>query len=185
MSGSGLRPARQAPHWRLGPPRGEGRHHQSSPGAGLVDPPPSGQDWLGHRLPVRRPGRRRSRRRPGHPDSRRRAWREQLGAISPDRRRWLASLSGPDRPGQRPPTGSRACRLAGSGRLCGRPTQPPRFRPPYQWVAGRNLNTPLAQVPAPLLERLHRRWIGRSSPSLFRSANGRDLAVGRPRSPRS
>jgi hypothetical protein len=27
---------------------------------------------------------------------------------------------------------------------------------PYQWVAGRNLDTPLAQVPAPLLERLQR-----------------------------
>jgi hypothetical protein len=27
---------------------------------------------------------------------------------------------------------------------------------PYQWVAGRDLDTPLAEVPAPLLERLHR-----------------------------
>ena len=39
-------------------------------------------------------------------------------------------LPGPDRPGQRPSPRPGAGGLAGPGRLCRRPTQPPRLRPP-------------------------------------------------------
>ena len=54
----------------------------------------------------------------------------ELGAAGPHRRGWLALLPGPHRPRQRPPPRPGACGLAGPGRLCGRPTQPPRLRPP-------------------------------------------------------
>jgi hypothetical protein len=43
---------------------------------------------------------------------------------------WLALLPSPHRSWQRPPGRAGACGLAGSGRLCGRPTQPPRQRLP-------------------------------------------------------
>ena len=52
VSGSGLRPARQASPWQPGPPRRQGRHHQPGPGPGLVDPPPPGQHRPGHRPAV-------------------------------------------------------------------------------------------------------------------------------------
>ena len=130
VSGSGLRPGRQAPPGQPGPPRGQGRHLQPGPGPGLVDPPPPGQHRPGHRPPLRRPGRRRPRRRPGHPDAGRRPWPAELRAAGPHRRGWLALLPGPHRPRQRPPGRAGACGLAGPGRLCGRPTQPPRLRPP-------------------------------------------------------
>ena len=58
------------------------------------------------------------------------AWPAELGAAGPDRRGRLALLPGPHRPRQRPPGRPGACGLAGPGRLCGRPTQPPRLRPP-------------------------------------------------------
>ena len=54
----------------------------------------------------------------------------ELGAAGPHRWGRLAFLPGPHRPGQRPPGRPGACGLAGPGRLCGRPTQPPRLRPP-------------------------------------------------------
>ena len=63
-------------------------------------------------------------------DAGRRPWPAQLGAAGPDRRGRLALLPGPHRPRQRPSPRPRACGLAGPGRLCGRPTQPPRLRPP-------------------------------------------------------
>jgi hypothetical protein len=58
---------------------------------------------------------------------------------------------------------------------------------PYQFVGGRDLNTPLAKVPAPLLERLQQRQLGRpATPSLpCRSATAQDLGMPRRRSPRS
>ena len=62
--------------------------------------------------------------------ARRRPWPAELGAAGPHRRGRLALLPGPHRPRQRPPRGPGACGLAGPGRLCGRPTQPPRLRPP-------------------------------------------------------
>jgi Bifunctional DNA primase/polymerase, N-terminal len=37
---------------------------------------------------------------------------------------------------------------------------------PYQWVAGRDLDTPLAEVPPPLLERLQQRQADRPTPVL-------------------
>jgi bifunctional DNA primase/polymerase-like protein len=43
---------------------------------------------------------------------------------------------------------------------------------PYQWVAGRDLDTPLAEVPAALLERLHRR-IDRPDPQVPSSVGDR------------
>jgi hypothetical protein len=68
VSGSGLRPTRQAPPRQPRAPRRQGRHHQPGPRAGLVDPPPPGQHRPRHRVPLRRPGRRRPRRRGRHPD---------------------------------------------------------------------------------------------------------------------
>jgi hypothetical protein len=43
---------------------------------------------------------------------------------------WLALPPGPHWPGQRLPSRAGVCGLAGAGRLCGRPTQPPCLRPP-------------------------------------------------------
>jgi hypothetical protein len=130
MSGSGLRPARQAPPGQPGPPRGQGRHHQPSPGVGLVDPSPPGQHRPGHWPPLRRPGCRRPRRPRSHADAGRRAWPAQLGAAGPHWRGRLALLPGPHRPRQRPPSRPGACGLAGPGRLCRCPTQPPCLWPP-------------------------------------------------------
>ena len=70
VSGSGLRPARQAPPWQPGAPRRQGRHHQPGTGAGLVASHPQANVGLatGHRFDVldvdgpkqrsSRPGRR-------------------------------------------------------------------------------------------------------------------------------
>jgi hypothetical protein len=46
---------------------------------------------------------------------------------------------------------------------------------PYQWVIGRDLDTPLAEVPAPLRARLERRSPQRSPASVERPATGVDL----------
>jgi bifunctional DNA primase/polymerase-like protein len=164
VSGSELRPGRQAPPGQPGPPRAQGRHHQSGPGAGLVDPTSPGQHRPGLRPPLRRPGRRRPHRRPGHPNLRRPACPPQLRAAGPDRWRRLASLSGPNRPRQQPPEGLGAGGLAGRGGYVVAPPSRHVSGHPYQWVAGRDLDTPLAEVPPPLLERLQHRQAGRPAP---------------------
>ena len=96
-------------------------------------------------------------------------------------------LLGPDRPGQRRSPRPRAGGLAGPWRLCRRPTQPPRLRPPLP--VGRRPGPghpgwPRCQLPC---------WSGcsiarptdppRSSPS--RWATGQDLAMGRRPSPKN
>jgi hypothetical protein len=128
----GIRAAASLPSipWVAWCPTGQGRHHQSGPDPGLVDPPPPGQHRPGHRAPLRRPGRRRPRRRPGIRELATTQGLPELGAAGPHRRGWLALLPGPDRPRQRLPGRLSACGLAGPRRLCGRPTQPPRLRPP-------------------------------------------------------
>jgi len=113
VSGSRLRPARQAPPRRSRPPRGQGRHHQPSPDPGLVEQPPPGQHRPRYRLPLRRPRRRQPCRRTSHPPAGRRPWAGEFGAAGPHRWRRLAFLSGPHRPGQRQPGRAGACGLAG------------------------------------------------------------------------
>ena len=130
VSGSGLRPARQAPPGQPGPPRGQGRHQPTGPGSwpgGPATPRPTSAwppatastSWTSTAPPAPRPS-----------GAGRRPWPAELRAAGPHRRGWLALLPGPHRPRQRPPAGPGACGLAGPGRLCGRPTQPPRLRPP-------------------------------------------------------
>jgi hypothetical protein len=46
---------------------------------------------------------------------------------------------------------------------------------PSQWVIGRDLNTPLAEVPAPLRARLEHRWPQRSAGPVELAATGIDL----------
>ncbi len=67
---------------------------------------------------------------PGHPRAGGRVWPARLGAAGPHRRGWLALLPSPHRPRQRPTSRLDAGGLAGPGRLCGRPTQPPRLGSP-------------------------------------------------------
>ena len=94
VSGSGLRPACQAPSGQPRPPRGHRHHDQSGPDPGLVGPPPPGQYRPGHRPHLRRPGHRRPRRRPRHPGVGARPWPAELGAVGSDRWGWLALLRG-------------------------------------------------------------------------------------------
>ena len=49
---------------------------------------------------------------------------------------------------------------------------------PYRWVGGRDLETPLAEVPAPLRGRLERRWPHRSPGPAELPATGVDLGDG-------
>ena len=94
-----------------------------------------------------RPGRRT---RPG-----------KFGAAGPHRWRRVAFLSGPHRPGQRPPAGPGAGGLARPGRLCGRPTEPPRLGPPLPVGRRPGPRHPPGEVPVVLLERLQPRQLQR------------------------
>jgi hypothetical protein len=102
--------------------------------------------WTSTAPPAPTPSEPWQRARPG-----------ELGAAGSDWRWRLAFLSGPDRPGQRPPARLGACGLAGPGRLCGRPTQPPLL--PVGCRPGSR--HPPGQVPSVLLERLQPRQLQR------------------------
>ena len=158
VSGSGLRPARQAPPGQPGPPRGQGRHHQPGPGPGLVDPPPPGQHRPGHRPPLRRPGRRRPRRRPGHPG----AWPPPMACRA--RGRWsapvgVAGTTTWPRPASATPArpGWTHVDWRGRGGYVVAPPSRHASGHPYQWAAGRDLDTPPGQVPRCCCERLQPR----------------------------
>ena len=181
MSGSGLRPARQAPPGQPGPPRAQGRDHQPSPGAGLVDPPPPGQHRPGHRphrfdvLDVDGPA--------GAQAIRALAAAHGLHSSGPLVRTggggWHYYLA-PTGLGNVHPRGLEHVDWRGRGGYVVAPPSRHASGHPYQWARWPRPRYPAAEVPAPLLsgcsaDQPNGRWSG--------PAPGRRRRPGRPLCP--
>ena len=127
-----------------------------------MDPPPPSQHRPGHRPPLRCPGCRRPRRCPGHPGAGGHPWR-RLRAAGPHRRGGWYYYWAPSGLGNVCPDGLEHVDWRGRGGYVVAPPSRHASGHPYRWAPDRDLDSPPAEVPAVLLERLQPRQIQRGT----------------------